>query len=74
MSTARCPRGGRCESCGREGKGLAVRELASEAGTICLTLCPTCQRAPRLAAQAVTRTTARRLAAQHAEHGQVPDR
>lgn len=40
-----CPRGVRCEACGREGRHgnpLAVHEVHTPAGLLCVTLCPVC--------------------------------
>ena len=65
-NTSGCPLGVRCEACGREGRGLAVRALSTDLGVMCLTLCPGCRRST--VTPPVTLSTASRLVAQHIGH------
>lgn len=65
--TSRCPLGVRCESCGAEGRDLAVVAVTIDPlGVACLTMCPPC--AASTVAPPITIATAVRLAAQHAQH------
>ena len=68
MTTA-CPRGHRCESCGREHRLLSVQLVQTPAGLVCVTVCPECA-GPlcRGGELPITVDTAGRLAAQHREH------
>jgi hypothetical protein len=69
-STAGCPPPGwRCESCGRDGNGLAVITVPLPGGRGCLTACERC--ALSLASGTdlpVTMRTAGRLVEQHRRH------
>lgn len=68
-AVADCPLGHRCESCGRDGEGLAVAEVATAAGAVCVTLCPGCRRGVDAGCELPLAVgTAGRLAAQHLEH------
>lgn len=65
--TSRCPRGHRCESCGAAaGDDLAVFEVPTAVGLVCLTLCPTC--AASQGDPPITVGTAMRLRDQHEQH------
>lgn len=67
--TSRCPLGHRCESCGIEasaGTTLTVATVATQIGTLCLTLCDHC--AGSSEPPPITVSTAQRLVAQHADH------
>jgi hypothetical protein len=61
-----CPLGGRCESCGSAGSGLAVSVLPVLGETLCLTLCPACRSSGTLPSILVS--TAAKLVQQHAAH------
>lgn len=63
---AGCPLGVRCESCGREGAGLAVGTADTPLGVLCLTLCSRC--AGSDVAPPVSVGTAVRLVLQHCAH------
>lgn len=71
-----CPLGWRCEACGAEGERpaagggerLAVVEVATAAGLVCVTLCASCTVGVRSSGLPITVETAGRLAAQHREH------
>jgi hypothetical protein len=66
-NTDRCPRGVRCEACGREGNDLAVTTAElGPLGIACLTLCPSCRTSN--VAPPVAVGTAVRLVVQHCEH------
>ena len=64
--TLGCPLGVRCEACGLECGGLAVRALRTDLGVLCLTLCPGCRQST--VTPPVTVSTAARLVHQHAGH------
>lgn len=64
----RCPRGGRCESCG-SGSGVTVVAVPLLGEVGCLTLCGVC-RASVAGGQlpAITLATAAKIVAEHREH------
>jgi hypothetical protein len=64
--TRYCPRGHRCESCGRADPGLAVVAVPVLAEVMCLTLCPRCAESGR--PPAIQLSTAERLVEQHRQH------
>lgn len=65
--TTGCPLGVRCESCGIEGSGLAVKVCdLDRIGVACLTMCVRCAAARQAPPVAVS--TAVRLVLQHCMH------
>jgi hypothetical protein len=70
--TDRCPRGGRCESCGNNGGGLQIKVIEVLGASMCLTLCPGCAASGR--APSIMLSTAQKLVEQHRQHLAGPDR
>ena len=65
--TDKCPRGGRCESCGSNGGGLAIKIIEVLGASMCLTLCPNCAVSGR--PPQIMLSTAQKLVEQHRMHG-----
>lgn len=64
--TSKCPLGARCESCGNNGPGLAVKAVEILGANLCLTLCVGCRESGR--APAILLSTAEKLVEQHRRH------
>jgi hypothetical protein len=65
-TTRFCPLGTRCESCGGDGPGLAVRVVLVLAEVMCLTLCSGCAACGR--PPAIMLSTAEKFVDQHRRH------
>lgn len=64
-----CPRGSRCECCGRETADITVVVTDSPVGEVCISACPGCKQAIENGTPPpVSLGTAIRLAEQHRGH------
>lgn len=72
-STARCPRGYRCEACGTAVLPVAVVSVPTPAGPLCLTLCSACSSTrPETVLGCLGASTIERFVDQHAMHVASP--